>query len=283
MLVSAIIVTYNSNVGKLTEIVTSMVSGVSFIIVDNSTDTVIKKNISEFCEMFSVKYLSMNGNCGIASAQNLGIQKSLELGATDILFLDDDSVPDKFMLENLVLGRNACFSYLSLMPIVCANALNNGEKSLADFGDEISAGIYKCRELISSGTLINEKHISCIGVLEERLFIDCVDFEWGWRAQSLGFDIYLIENALLMHRLGEGTANFISIKYPSPIRHYYQYRNILLMLTRGYVPLSWKISQAIKLPTKFILIFLLLDNKIIRGKYAIKGVVDFFKRKFGSI
>jgi len=283
MSVSAIIVTYNSNIEKLTEIVTSLNSELSYYIVDNSIDEISRTAISSLCLKLSLHYLPMQGNVGIASAQNMGIEKAISLGATDILFLDDDSVPDPSMLENLLKARQACLEKSSKIPILCANALHNGDESLNVLGEEVINGVYKCRDLISSGTFVNATHIEIVGLLEDELFIDCVDFEWGWRAQSLGYEIYLVKNAILRHRLGDGRANYIPIKYPSPIRHYYQYRNILSMLTRSYVPIAWKVSQSLRLPIKFILIFLVLDNKFKRSRYAIRGVYDFLRRKSGAI
>ncbi|TNV19003.1 glycosyltransferase [Buttiauxella sp. B2] len=282
MLISVIIVAYNSDVDKLNTILGALDFSVRYIIVDNSTDLERRSDINHFCTKSGAIYVPMIGNVGIASAQNAGLAKAIELNSTDILFLDDDSIPDPSMLSVLLSGRNKCATLIQNMPIVCANAVNVSGENLSVFGDSLSDGIYACRDLISSGTLINVCHIESVGLFEDKLFIDCVDFEWGWRALSLGFHIYIIENAKLNHCLGDGVANVIPMKYPSPIRHYYQYRNILYMFCRPYAPLKWKLSQLAKLPVKFLLILFLLDEKKKRATYALKGVVDFFKNKYGS-
>lgn len=282
MLISVIIVTYNSNIDKLKKILESVHYSVRYIIVDNSTDLRKRTDINNFCIKSEAIYIPMIGNVGIASAQNAGLNKAKELDSTDVLFLDDDSIPDPNMLNALISGREKCALPYQTIPIVCANAVNSNGESLSVFGNKISEGIYACRDLISSGTLISLSHLQKVGFLEDKLFIDCVDFEWGWRALSLGFHIYIIENAKLNHCLGDGVVKVITMKYPSPIRHYYQYRNVLYMICRSYAPLKWKLSQLAKLPVKIVLIIFFLDKKRIRIKYAFNGIVDFIKNKYGA-
>ena len=94
---------------------------------------------------------------------------------------------------------------------------------------------------MSSGTLIHRNAIEYVGLFEEPLFIDCVDFEWGWRARSLGVKLLLVREAFFSHTIGDGLHRYEQL--PSPIRHYYQTRNINYMLTRNYVPKLWKMKQ----------------------------------------
>ena len=62
---------------------------------------------------------------------------------------------------------------------------------------------------------------------------------------------FVTKEVKMAHRLGEDRYHFLgkSIGIPSPIRHYYQFRNTLIMFNRSYVPLSFKI--------KYLLIFCL--------------------------
>lgn len=279
-----VIVTYNSDVERLNLILHSL-SGVNikYIVSDNSTNIEIKEAIRQLCSCCDAKFIDMKGNVGIAKAQNEGIHSALDLGCEDILLLDDDSLPSKNMLNELLQARNCFIDKFGSVPVICANAIAEGGEHLSLFGKELLNDIVACRDMISSGTLINKTIFDLVGLHEERLFIDCVDYEWGWRAASMGVSITICKKAVLNHRLGNGRVRAVNAGYGAPIRHYYQYRNILFMMRRNYVPISWRMSQFIKLLIKPAVIIIFFNKKKSRLKYAFKGFVDFIKNKYGSI
>lgn len=284
MLTGIVIVTYNSDIERLGLILNSIVKNdLKYYVCDNSTSFEKKVAIQNTCVAHNAHYIDMEGNVGIAKAQNDGISKALEEGCDDILLLDDDSLPTPNMLEQLLIARDLFAQHKGSLPVVCANAIDENGVSLSHFQKPVIDGIYTYRDMISSGTLINKSIIELVGLHEEKLFIDCVDYEWGWRAASFGIDIVISDKAILNHRLGNGRIKGINAGYGSPIRHYYQYRNILYMMGKGYVPLTWRMSQIIKLLVKPLVIVAFFDKKSTRLKYAFQGVVDFFKKKYGSI
>ncbi len=68
--------------------------------------------------------------------------------------------------------------------------------------------------------------------MEDSLFIDAVDSEYCWRIRHNGFLVIKNNDALLAHKLGDGKKKILGFLYvgvPSPIRHYYQVRNTLLL------------------------------------------------------
>lgn len=281
--VCAVIVAYNSDINKLRLILSALLPAPHYIIVDNSTDLDKKNAIESICQEFHAKYLDMNGNVGIATAQNEGINTALENGFSDFLLLDDDSVANPNMLNVLLSSREKICKITDILPVVCASPYSAEKLELANYGRQAFDGIHVYRDIISSGSLVNKQHYEDVGLHEERLFIDCVDFEWGWRARSKQIPIYIILEAKLQHQLGDGELKIIPARYGSPIRHYYQYRNVLYMICRHYVPSEWKVSQSIKLLIKPFLIVFFFDRKIQRLKYLLKGIYDFSKGKDGSI
>ncbi|MEW5562705.1 glycosyltransferase [Enterobacter asburiae] len=284
MLTGIVIVTYNSDIERLGLILNSLgQQGVSYFISDNSINSEKKAAIQGLCVERCVRFIDMKGNVGIAKAQNEGILSAFNAGCSDILLLDDDSLPSFGMLNELLRARTAFVQKFGAMPVICANAIAENGESLSHFGKPVADGIFSYRDMISSGTLINKSILDLVGLHEERLFIDCVDYEWGWRAASLGVNVVIAEKAVLNHRLGNGRIKAINAGYGSPIRHYYQYRNILYMMGRHYVPLSWRLSQFAKLLIKPVVMIAFFDKKMIRLKYAFKGFVDFFRKKYGDI
>ncbi|MFC0179608.1 glycosyltransferase family 2 protein [Thorsellia kenyensis] len=283
MNVFIVIVTFNSTIDKLNEIVLSCYSLGNFIIVDNSTILEVSNKIEDLCSSFNLNYISMNGNKGIASAQNVGVQFAIENGAQELLFLDDDSLPQKDMLKKLIYYKNLLIDSGFVDPIVCPNPIDSNGNDLLKSGKLITEGIYEIRDLISSGTLVSTNTFKKIGFYDESLFIDCVDYEWGWRAKNIGFCIFLVKSAILNHRQGEYTIKYINLRLSSPIRHYYQFRNILFMISKPYAPLAWKLKNLIKLPFKLFFLLCFADQKIKRISYSLKGIIDYLRRKTGKI
>jgi rhamnosyltransferase len=84
--------------------------------------------------------------------------------------------------------------------------------------------------------------------------------------------------------LGRGHKNFLFFKIgvPDPIRHYYQYRNSIILSRLNYVPVKWKLSRFIIHIFKLVF-FLFYDQRLIRLKYAIKGIKDGLFNKTGKL
>ncbi|MCU6345521.1 glycosyltransferase [Enterobacter quasiroggenkampii] len=284
MLIGIIIVTYNSDIARLELILTSLEGqGLKYFISDNSTDFEKKSAIQNICNKLNASFIDMHGNMGIAKAQNDAILMALREGCDDVLLLDDDSLPSPDMLNKLLDARKLLFNKMGTMPVVCSNAIAENGQSLSHFQKPVIDGIFTYRDMISSGTLINKSILDLVGLHEEELFIDCVDYEWGWRAANLGVNIVIVQNAVLNHRLGNGRVKAINAGYGAPIRHYYQYRNILYMMCRNYVPLSWRVSQFFKLLIKPVVIIVFFDKKITRLKYVFQGVSAFIRKQYGNI
>ena len=80
-------------------------------------------------------------------------------------------------------------------------------------------------------------------------FIDYVDHEWCWRAESKGFVNGITLKIKLAHFVGQQEYRIFNqlVIISAPIRYYYQTRNYLWLLRRSYVPRQWKINHGIKL------------------------------------
>ena len=165
------------------------------------------------------------------------------------------------------------------MIVTSGRAINSNNQDVSNT-QVVNTSYVEQRELMSSGTLIHLDTFSNIGMFEESLFIDCVDFEWGWRAISKGVKLVLVRDAKFYHTIGDGDRRYKQM--PSPIRHYYQSRNIIEMLTRAYVPTRWKIMQLFVFVPKIIKIIIFGSKKRKRLGYLIMGIYDFCRNRFGS-
>lgn len=275
--VVAIVVAYNSDLVRLTESLSILAKQCRIVLVDNSTQLSFQEKIQAACDRANVFYLALGDNFGIARAQNIGIAWAREHAAVDILLMDDDSIPSQSLVKDL----------LELRKLLQLNSVVISARTVGENGEDVSnralnnsVEFTSCSELTSSGSLIPIKIFDRVGIFEDRLFIDCVDFEWGWRALALDVQLILCNHVAIRHRLGEGS-RFI-LRMPSPIRHYYQYRNILTMVAFSKAPYRWRVIQLIKLPIKLILILLLADRRFNRVCYAAWGICDFFTGRTGK-
>jgi rhamnosyltransferase len=247
------------------------------VVVDNSTQMLLASEIREICRLLDVYYISLDGNRGIARAQNIGISFARQHGATDILLMDDDSLAPFTLVSQLVTARERSHVYPL---VVSARTISVSGNDLSNRSSNCSNGLTICTELTSSGSLIPISVFDRVGDFDDSLFIDCVDFEWGWRAIAGGVTLALCDQVFIQHSLGESVR--LGFRIPSPIRHYYQYRNILRMIVRSNAPLGWRLKQSIKLPIKMLLIALLADRRITRLRYVTLGIIDSIKGRSGK-
>lgn len=258
MKIGCILVIYNPNIDLAKKSIDSILPQVDMVcIMDNSTQIISKgvfENYNEKCY-----YVSMNGNVGIAAAQNKGLEYLLSLKYNYVLFMDQDSIsPNDLvgsLLENLLFLQGEKYNVGGIGPRPINRQNNQDYKALIRKGAIITPDITEVSEIISSGSLIPLENFPKVGFMEDKLFIDGVDHEWCWRANSLyKMRFFISENSKLSHQLGEGDKFFVvrKVAISTPFRIYYQFRNYLLLIRRGYVPIYWKLVNGIKYSIKMV-------------------------------
>jgi rhamnosyltransferase len=82
-------------------------------------------------------------------------------------------------------------------------------------------------QAISSGSFIVSNSLKSIGLMNEKLFIDYVDFEWCWRATAMGYKIFTISDLVIRHTLGDESKKIFcrKITVRKNTRYYYMIRN----------------------------------------------------------
>lgn len=275
--VTAVVVTYNTEVSRLDAVLSALSTQCTMIIVDNSTDPKSTVEIRKVGNHHGAEYLSMGANLGIAHAQNLGIEHALKNGAADVLLMDDDSIAPPGLVHGLLTAR----ARSPIQPVVIsARIVGEQGEDMSNRQVRSEKGLTSCSELTSSGTLVPATVFERVGLFDESLFIDCVDFEWGWRALAEGVPLMLSNIDSIRHRLGEGKR--FGLRIPNPIRHYYQYRNVTRMIFRSEAPWRWRLQQFVKLPVKLLLIVLITDQPFSRLRYAAWGLYDALSNRTGQ-
>lgn len=279
MKIGCIIILYNPDLILLREVLDSIIDQVdSTFIAENSISQIDQNLLYGYKHII---YKKMQGNIGIASAQNNGIKYFIEHSFTHVIFLDQDSIVDKELVPQLI--KDFEFLNLNLIQVGAIgprpiNRENNKEyRGGVMKGKPVTDYITEVTEIISSASLVPLKYFEEIGLFEESLFIDGVDHEWCWRAKKIkNLRFFISEKAHLSHKLGEGDRFFLirKVAIPTPFRTYYQFRNYFLLARRNYVPIYWKVTNGFKYLVKLFYFPIFIKPRKEYFKNIIAGIKD---------
>lgn len=202
----------------------------------------------------TVTYIPLGENTGIAHAQNVGIRHLVEeCHCSHIVFFDQDSEFDTGYVKAIVNEYRRIEQDNSKLFMLGPKVVDktNGEeyRSVIHKDKEGNDRFIPRREIISSGSCVSTRKLKAVGDMEDRLFIDYVDFEICWRAQDRGYVSGITQAVTLPHKVGSRELRLshgYKVIISAPFRYYYQYRNYLWLCRRSYVPTQWKVATGIK-------------------------------------
>lgn len=291
--VALVIVLYNPNVDDLCH-ARKMAQANRGIIVDNSAQPSFdSENVEQML------YRWMGRNCGIAEAQNAALRELLASEAprfTHFVFLDQDSRTSADFPALMVAEFEAARKYLAnsagavsklaiLGPTVINKLTGDAYTSAFHSVPEGAPHFVASREVISSGACVCRNALEDVGLNDESLFIDMVDHEWCWRAQSRGWTVGTTQQLLLPHLVGRAPLKIgrHTILRAAPVRHYYLCRNYLLLRCRDYVPRQWKWAMGVKRLAAIVIVPLIQRDGFRALGYIWRGVADGWRRQSGKM
>ncbi|MBY7995826.1 glycosyltransferase family 2 protein [Vibrio fluvialis] len=283
--VGAIVVTYNPDVNRLKLLIERLIPQVCYVvIVDNGS----KESLINIESLVNETVL-LKENFGIATAQNIGIKILLMNDIQDVILFDQDSIPSESMVSDLLTAReHASKSHVNIAAVGPLH-IDQDDSSECVFVDThygkvdlivprdcrtAENSFVQCDFLIASGCLISAKSLELVGLMEDDMFIDCVDIEWGYRARSKGLLCIAALHAKMYHKIGDQPLTILGRKLTthSPVRHYYFYRNFYSLLKRSYIPSCWKRYTFVKSTIQVVAFSLFLPPRFKQLKYIIKGI-----------
>ncbi|WP_083397873.1 MULTISPECIES: glycosyltransferase family 2 protein [Pseudomonas] len=284
----AVVVTYHPDMVALCrqlKLIARQVHAV--MLVDNASLGV--EEIDELSEIAQVH--QCESNVGIAKAQNIGIQKAIVAGADGIIFFDQDSVVPEGMIASLsqefdrlsvrhrvgAVGPIYRDSELGFYyPVIRIDKLGLVRKIIPSSASE-PIQVSCC---ISSGTLVPVHVLNDVGLLQQALFIDYVDTEWCLRAVAKGYEIFVVPDALMEHKIGDDTLSFGRWKVPvhSPFRRYYRLRNVFILAGLKHIPILLIVKEGVQgICHQLILVATQKGSRLAYARAGIKGLLDGLK------
>lgn len=311
--VALVIVLYNPDAEDLLH-ARSMAQTNRGVIVDNSPQRSFEGD-----RVGQMHYCFMGRNCGIAEAQNAALRLLLAENApsetesgfgladnvesasvlryTHFVFLDQDSRTEfdfpermaqefKLAQENLSQIQSDSAQRLAILGATIVNKLT-GETYTSAFHSihDAAPHFIPVREVISSGACISREALESVGLNDERLFIDMVDHEWCWRARSKGWAVGTTPQLVLPHLVGRRPLRVLhhTILRAAPVRHYYLWRNYLLLRRRDYVPRQWKWAMGIKRLLAVVLVPFVQSDGFRALPYMWRGFKDGLRGRGGRM
>lgn len=268
-----VVVWYNPDLSVVNNIKSYYDKGDYIYIVDNSLCN-NEKLLDEFEEKKNIKYLPLYKNYGIAKGLNVGIELAIKDGCKWVITMDQDSYwkNDLISIYKMYINKNDSNKIAILAPQYETerSKIKNDKR------------YRKLKRVMQSGNMINCDVYKKCGSFLEKLFIDCVDYEYCYRVRKNGYSIIQCGEAVLIHNPAitktKKIAKFnVDYGYASKERYYYQARNI------SYLIYEYKdIYSIILLIYKFLKVIILFDEKDLYLKSMIEGVSDFRKNNFGD-
>lgn len=231
-----------------------------------------------------LKYALMDGNVGIAKAQNAGIRYALDHDFDFVYFLDQDSLSPSGIVNGLLQQFKDLESKGIKVGGVGAQPFNRETGKIYEAnvkkGKRVKDGVVEVTELINSSSLFTKELFLSTGMMDESLFIDGVDHELCWRANNKAqYRFFKVTLLLFNHKQGEGDRKIlgITIRTTTPFRIYYQFRNYFWLMKRDYVPAYWKVSNGVKYFCKYFYYPLFCKPRIEFFKRINRGIYDGIK------
>ncbi len=283
-MIGAVIILYYPDVSHVLSMVKELQQAVNHVaLVDNSPQA------SQFPVDENISYLHLADNVGIAEAQNKGITLVGSVGCERVLILDQDSNITasivKRLADHLEHATASGRQVAAVGPMLICEFSNQQVRPRLQKALSVHNNLAEVKQIIASGMLIPLSAFQVIGPKESALFIDGVDHEWCWRARQKGYAVMQALDVGMLHKQGDARRKILGLtfKQGSPVRLYYQVRNILLLSRRSYVPGYWKCRHLLALPVRWAVNRWRFPEGKVRGRYFIKGLVDGLKGRTGRV
>lgn len=259
-LVVAIVVTYEPEFADLLLQLKALRPQVQWIVlVDNAS----RAGVGAWCREHAPEvdeFLPLSRNEGIGYAQNRGMEAARRHGATHILLMDQDSVPETGMVGTLLQALQGAPDAAAAGPFHCDPRQPVTHSPFVWLRglrfhrlpcDDVMR-IHRVDHLIASGCLIPLAVLERVGMMREDFFIDFVDVEWSLRARAASMHLLGVCGARMQHSLGGPPIAFMGRRFLaySAQRHYFQVRNAVLLYRQPGVPLRWAVASAWRLLLK---------------------------------
>ncbi len=297
-MVAAVIVLYNPEMSLLDRLLRSVVGQVEKIfVIDNTPGSTA--DFSSFFDQYqaNISYVPLGENKGIATAQNVGIRKSMEADYSHVLLLDQDSALPIDMVKKLLDAEQELLrtgkKVAAVGPLFVDEKTGTISRSIRhqylkikrEPVDPNASAPIETDYLIASGSLIQTVVLQNIGGMMDDLFIDWVDIEWGLRGIAKGYASYIVPTVLLKHSVGDVAIQVLGreVHIHSDVRNCYIVRNATYLLRIPTMGWEWRAVTIPRIPHYIALYFWYSDHRMRSLNLLLRAFWDGVCGKLGRL
>ncbi|MFY9457922.1 MAG: glycosyltransferase family 2 protein, partial [Candidatus Spechtbacterales bacterium] len=261
------------------------------IIVDNGSSNGDIESIQSFCKTAEGGIPVFNAsNLGFAGGNNVGIKYALAHGADYVMLLNNDTIVAPGFLAELVKAAEGnpssgilgsrIYKY-GTNEVVFDDGKVNKFLNKAEHAASYQLSTANCRivdYITGAAMLVKREVIERVGLMREEYFLYYEDVDWCLRARRAGYKCVLVPTSKVWHKVSATT------KEGSPSYIYYHTRNSL-MLAKFNGSISQKVVAYLSglwILVKQIIKFFLLPSKRVWARAMARGVIDFYRGKYGK-
>lgn len=303
--ICAVVVTYHPDPTHLRELLLRLRPQVGKLLVVDNTPASNQRTEGVLVEagtgIDAFETIRLGRNLGIAAALNVGIESARKDGFEFVLLSDQDSRPHSAMVSDLLSVHERLAGQGVRIACICPGFFDLVTHQSVPFQIQEPGHLFysncpagravpyvEILTAITSGSLVPLRALETVGGMREDLFIDNVDTEWCHRARAKGFHLFGVGNAVLEHRLGEGSFRVWYMRWRwfndcSPQRMYYRVRNFLFLCGQPYVPLHWKIRAGWNWLGNVYAYCVYSPQRRQHARAMVKGVMDAMRGKLGAL
>ncbi|WP_412522732.1 glycosyltransferase family 2 protein [Shewanella chilikensis] len=272
--VCAVVITYNPELERLFENVNSVLPQVDeLLIVDNGS-----KNLTDFetklksLANFKYTLISLNENKGIGFALNQAVLYCKDNNFDYLFTLDQDSIITVGLISGLFDTILSDTDIAMVGPKICdVNEL---------VSNSCEGNLLEVNHLITSGALCRVSCLESVGGFNERLFIDCVDFDMSLKLREKGYRVVRDNRFKLIHEIGKKerktffNRHFYLLNH-SDVRVYYMVRNRICLVRRYRKLKNYRPLLDLKhLVTRTLAMLVYEQHKTAKLVATFKGIYD---------
>ncbi len=297
-MIAAIIILYHPDLEAVGRLIATLAGQVDSVLAIDNTPGSAEGKSGLFTKQDSfVTYIPLGENVGIAAAQNIGIQFSINKGYSHVLLLDQDSLLPAGFVNLQLKAEERLLKRGEKVAVVAPQILDEktGKRPCAvtyrwmfareQYAKDDSTEPIQSDNLISSGSLIRTQVLLDIGLMRSELFIEYVDTEWIFRAQQAGYRGFCVPEAVMMHSFGDDAATAFGKCFflYSNSRYYYKLRNEIYLTRLKTMGWRWRTYALSRIPYHFFLYAALASNRGSAFRLLLTAVFDGIFARLGPL
>lgn len=257
MKIGAVTVTYNSAQvidGFMASILCQTHSNFILYIVDNISSDQTLERVAQHKDP-RVSVIRNQKNVGIAEANNQGTKAAIDAGCEAVLFVNNDTEFEPFLLEKLAAGMNEHMADMIAPKILFYDgqqviwSAGGGFSPLKGYAGyhyglgEIDRGQFDATRRVDHAPacclLVRKEVFAKIGFMDGRYFVYHDDTDFCYRAKRAGLKLIYLPSASLLHKassLTGGPESDFSVRYRTRNQIYFMLKHLGLWRTLFYLP-----------------------------------------------